>query len=178
MPFHVSNRLDGGLALQTADLDGIHSVRRSRRTPPAILLVALGLLATSACDPNGILPPDPSLAELVGRWDATVLRFVDPDGLEEPIDALAQGVTFFINIEPSGTYTAIATGGGSAATEIGILTYRNGALTLTSQFPRSSVSEAEINLSGDTMEITGGSVLSFVPSGSPEIIIEMTLTRR
>jgi hypothetical protein len=49
---------------------------------------------------------------------------------------------------------------------------------LTSQFPDSSVSEAEINLSGDTMEITGGSVLSFVPSSSSAVIIEMTLTRR
>ena len=68
---------------------------------------AVLVLVATACgeDGPGVIGPDPSIAAFVGLWDAEVFVV---SSVAQPVvvaDLLING-TFWINIEPSGEYTA------------------------------------------------------------------------
>lgn len=130
-------------------------VRREVRWLPAFLLAA----ALAACGDDGSpnpIEPDPALAPFVGTWDAevfTVTSDADPDIVAD----LMENGSFFINVQPSGTYTAsLEFGGIPLSPEIGQMTVSgdvitlnpNGAESATSKF--TFISEEYLRLEGPT----------------------------
>lgn len=73
------------------------------------LLVAAALLATG-CGGSGSTaieePTDPAVEPFVGDWTATEFRVTSVANPEESFD-VTEGGSFAINVQPSGTYTAI-----------------------------------------------------------------------
>lgn len=72
------------------------------------LLVAVALLA-AACGGSGpaaIEEPDPAVAPFVGDWEATEFTVTSVQNSAVFFD-VTDGGSFTINIQPSGTYTAI-----------------------------------------------------------------------
>ena len=117
-----------------------------------LLLVLVGI---SGCDPNEPLGPDPGLEALVGDWRATRILLSDPEGVGTPIDALTLGVTFDLNVQPSGLYTVIATAPGVTLPEIGRLRVSDGELIFDADFPSSGVSRAAFEVTDDTLLLNG-----------------------
>ena len=141
----------------------------------AVLLV---LVAVSGCDPNEPFAPDPGLQALVGDWRATRILLSDPQGVGTPIDALTLGVTFDLNVQPSGLYTVIATASGVALPEIGRLHVSDGEIVFDADFPTSGVSEATYVVTDDTLVLNGVTSLGLLAGQSSQSLLEMELTRR
>jgi len=72
------------------------------------LLVAVALLATGCggSSPTAIVEPDPAVAPFVGDWEATEFTVTSVQNSEVFFD-VTDGGSFTINVQPSGTYTAI-----------------------------------------------------------------------
>jgi len=131
------------------------NARREMTWLPAVLLA----VAVAACgdddtpDPVG---PDPAIAPFVGTWDAEVFT-VTSDADPNIVADLMENGSFFINVQPSGTYTAsLEFGGIPLSPEVGMMTVSGDVITLnpsgadaaTSEF--TFVSEDYLRLEGPT----------------------------
>ncbi len=103
--------------------------RRSKRRFATFALAAL----LAACGGNGD-GPDPTAVDekilpFVGTWDAEV--FTVTSSADATVVDLMENGSFFLNVQPSGGYTASLTFGGIVLTpEIGQITVGGGSITL------------------------------------------------
>ena len=118
------------------------------------------------------------IAPLVGDWDATKLLLSNPDGTGTPVDALALGVRFSLNVQPSGVYTVLATAPGFAGVEIGRISVAEGEITFHVEFPRAGESRAAYEVTGDTLLLNGATIIGFLPGTDAEAGLEMEMARR
>ncbi len=140
--------------------------------------IFLVLVGGGGCDPNEPLGPDPSLEALVGDWRATRILLSDPEGVGTPIDALTLGVTFDLNVQPSGLYTVIATATGVTLPEIGRLHVSDEELIFDAEFPSSGLSRAAFEVTDDTLLLNGVTSLGLLAGQNSQSLLEMELTRR
>jgi hypothetical protein len=128
------------------------STHRTRRLP----LVALALaVALAACSDADLVGPVTALEDLAGNWKAVRMDAANPLQPGSTIELVSTGVQFFINIQPSGLYTATLTFDGGASTEIGRLVVDGDEIVLNREYPSLDVSRAAFTLTGDVLIISG-----------------------
>ena len=150
----------------------------TRRPLAGLVSLVVFALSVASCDPNEILTADPDIAPLVGDWDATKLLLSNPDGTGTPVDALALGVRFSLNVQPSGLYTVLATAPGFAGVEIGRISVSQGEMTFHVEFPSAGESRATYHVTDDTLLLTGTTIIGFLPDTEAEAGLEMEMARR
>jgi len=106
--------------------------RRSRNW----LMIAVVLFGT-ACGDDGGVDADPSVAPFVGIWDAEVFDITSDADPSVVVDLLEFGA-FYINIEPSGQYTATLELAVGSGVEIGQLTVVGSTVRLDPSQPPSA----------------------------------------
>lgn len=130
-------------------------VRREAKWLP-VLLLTVTLAACGDDDSPNPVEPDPAIAPFVGTWDAEVFT-VTSDADPSIVADLMENGSFFINVQPSGTYTAsLEFGGTPLPPEVGMMTVSGNTITLnpsgadaaTSEF--TFVSEDYLRLEGPT----------------------------
>lgn len=119
---------------------------------PSLLV---GILAAAACDDEDILRPDPSVEPLVGAWQAIELILTPTGEGGSPLDVLATGATFSMDIQPSGIYTAYLTADGATSTEIGMLDVGTTRIVMKAEYPEPGTSTGTYELEGDRLTIEG-----------------------
>ena len=124
-------------------------------------LLALSTAIVAACggDSTG---PDDSINALVGSWDAIKMVVVNKANPSVAPDLTKLGVTFYVNIQPSGQYTAILTSFGQPATEFGRVEVINDQLTLHREQPGPARSDTgTFRISRDTLYLAGDTEFDF-----------------
>lgn len=144
------------------------------------LLIVIGVVWASGCsDATGLARPD-DIQPFVGDWEARSLevREVDPPGRSEELISL--GSTFTLNVQPSGTYTAILTTDLGAAVEIGRLDLEGTRVRLLRDYPSEDVSEGTLELlSQDEARLVGPTRYTFSRTEGPaDATLDATLVRR
>ncbi len=136
--------------------------RRSAAAAPLfVLLLLLG------CTSDGVRP-DASLAALVGNWQATSFVVTEVSDPSVHLDLIQLGATFSLNVQPSGTYTAILVYSGQPDTEIGQVSVAGSSITLKPNTPASSTATTgTYSIDGTQLTIDGDTQFSFTPGVSP-----------
>jgi hypothetical protein len=135
-----------------------------RRTVAAAFLV--GTLSSCGGDTVG---PDNSLNAIVGSWDAFRMVVVNKASPTTAPDLIKLGVTFFVDVQPSGQYTAILTSFGIPNTEFGRIEVRNEQLTFHREQPGPARSDiGTYRISADTLFLTGDTDFDFNLDGQAE----------
>ena len=139
--------------------------------PRLVRAFAIGVvLALGACGGEDPVGPNPTISDLVASWDA--IRFVvqDPSDPEVRPDLIEAGMTFFLDVQPSGNYTAILTAFGQPNTEFGRIEIRgSNELIFHREQPGPPRSDTgTFRLSGDTLFVTGQTEFDFDQDGAPE----------
>jgi hypothetical protein len=152
-----------------------HPPRRRTAAPLVLLLAA----AASGCG-DSPLDPDASIAFLVAGWDASRLVVVNKANPSIAPDLIGIGVTFFLDVQPSGRYTAILTASGQPATEFGRVEVRGDMILFHREQPAPRRTDvASYRLSGDTLFLRGDTEFDFNFDGVPEpAFLESDLIRR
>lgn len=149
----------------------------SPRSPLPLLALLFLVLGGSGCDDNQLLTPDPALEPLVGKWDAVELVFTPP-GDGAPVDALAAGATFVLDVQPSGLYTAILTLEGGAITEIGRMEVGATEIVMEADYPAPGMSSGTYELEGGRLTIRGQTETSLLPGTTSVVDVLMVFERQ
>lgn len=154
-------------------------LRRLRTATLLPLLSLVTLVTATACDENRPLAPDESVEPLVGQWDAIELIFTPPEGAGSPVDVMATGAMFFLDVQPSGTYTAYLTMDGATSTEIGRLDVTGNHIVMEADYPAPGRSTGIYQLNGDRLTIRGETETALgVPGTTSVVEVLMVFERR
>ena len=132
--------------------------------------VITAILAACRTDGETPLGPDESLVPFVGTWDAEVMTITNDADPSVVADLMLNGV-FFINIQPSGIYTAsLEFGGIPLPPEIGQVTISDGGfITLQPSAPDATpATSAYIFLQPDYLRMVGPTDFDFNLDGTSE----------
>lgn len=123
-----------------------------------------------ACGSEDPIAPDATLADLVGQWDA--LSFIVQSQANPVVAAnlIEVGFSFFLDVQPSGSYTAIMTAFGLPQTEFGHVEVRAGSqIVLHREQPGPPRMDAgTFRIAGDTLFLDGETEFDFNQDGAPE----------
>jgi len=98
------------------------------RIVKGLSLLSLSFLGCGDPVPTG---PDPLIEPFVGDWAATAFVLTSSVSDQVSIDLIQLGGTFDLNIQPSGSYTAILVYAGLGQTEIGTISVTATTVALT-----------------------------------------------
>ena len=135
--------------------------------------VALGAwLLTVGCggsDGPTEVDPDPALAPFVGDWTALAMVVTSVANPAVSPDIIEEGATFTLNVQPSGTYTAILTFAQQVSTEIGVLTVTGSTVTLKRESPPPTrTSTVAYRFQGSLLILDGTTEFDFNLDGESE----------
>lgn len=142
---------------------GTKKARRHMLWGSAMLLACL----VAGCGGDSV-GPDPSVALLVGDWDATRVVLTSVANPQVKPELIALGAAFRLNIQPSGQYTAILLYAAQSSTEIGTLSVSGNTVTMKRNFPTLATSAALFALEGNHLTLDGDSEFDFNLDGTPE----------
>ena len=100
--------------------------------------------------------PDPLIEPFVGDWAATAFVLTSSVSDQVSIDLIQLGGTFDLNIQPSGSYTAILVYAGLGQTEIGTISVTAATVALNREFPTRKNEVSAYQFVGDTVLILDG----------------------
>ena len=145
------------------------SVPRREATARAFLRMFALVLVVSSCGGETTVGPDEDLAFLVGDWDAT--RFVvqskaNPEVAPDLIGGL--GAQFFMNVQPSGQYTATLVFQASPIIEIGLLEVDGNDVIFHVNVPSPATNRSRYTIFAGGMTLEGDTEFAFIPGGEPE----------
>ena len=123
--------------------------RLIRRLP----LLSLFLVA---CGDPAATGPDPLIQPFVGDWKATAFVLTSSVSEQVSIDLIQLGGTFDLNIQPSGSYTAILVYAGLGQTEMGTISVTTTTVTLNREFPTKENEVSTYQFVGDSLLILDG----------------------
>lgn len=137
-------------------------------TRRAGMMMLVSALFAGCSDDTGF-GPDPAVTPFVGDWEATALVLSSPVAPDLSVDLIEQGSTFNLNVQPSGTYTAILVFFGQAQTEIGQISVAGQTVTLNSTFPTVSTEISTYVFEGpDRLILDGDTEFDFNLDGTPD----------
>ena len=116
-------------------------------------LLSLSLLGCGEPVPTG---PDPLIEPFVGDWAATAFVLTSSVSDQVSIDLIQLGGTFDLNIQPSGSYTAILVYAGLGQSEIGTISVTATTVALNREFPTRKNAVSAYQFVGDTVLILDG----------------------
>ena len=116
-------------------------------------LLSLSFLGCGDPVPTG---PDPLIEPFVGDWAATAFVLTSSVSDQVSIDLIQLGGTFDLNIQPSGSYTAILVYAGLGQTEIGTISVTATTVALNREFPTRKNEVSAYQFVGDTVLILDG----------------------
>ena len=127
------------------------------------------VLVVGSCGGETAVGPDEDLDFLVGDWDAT--RFVvqskaNPEVAPDLIGGL--GAQFFMNVQPSGQYTATLVFQASPIIEIGLLEVDGNDVIFHVNVPSPATNRSRYTLFAGGMTLEGDTEFAFIPGGQPE----------
>jgi hypothetical protein len=137
-------------------------------TATRVWLSIVAIVLVTSCGDDSIRP-DQSLDALVGSWDAIKMVVVNKANPSIAPDLISVGATFFLDVQPSGQYTAILTILGQPSTEFGRVEVEGDRFTLHREQPgppRSDVGTYRI--SRDTLFLAADTDFDFNFDGVPE----------
>lgn len=115
------------------------------------------------------LEADPSIASLVAEWRAIRMVVTNPANPAIAPDLILAGATFYLDVQPSGQYTAILTAFGQPSTEFGRIQISGQQILLHRQQPGPARTDvADYRLSGDTLFLSGTTDFDFNLDGQTE----------
>ena len=118
--------------------------------------LSLLLLSLTGCGDPAPTGPDPLIEPFVGDWTATAFVLTSSVSELVSIDLIQLGGTFDLNIQPSGSYTAILIYAGLGQTEMGTISATSNTVTLNREFPSSENEVSAYQFIGDTVLILDG----------------------
>jgi hypothetical protein len=134
------------------------------RLPGIILL----LLMVASCADDSI-EADPSVAFMVAEWRAVRMIVINLANPTIAPDLIRNGATFYLDVQPSGWYTAILTAFGQPSTEFGRIEVAGQQILFHRQQPAPVRTDAaDFRLSGDTLFLTGATDFDFNLDGQTE----------
>ena len=116
-------------------------------------LLSLSFLGCADPVPTG---PDPLIEPFVGNWAATAFVLTSSVSDQVSIDLIQLGGTFNLNIQPSGSYTAILVYAGLGQTEIGTISVTATTVALNREFPTRENEVSTYQFVGDTVLVLDG----------------------
>ena len=116
-------------------------------------LLSLSFLGCGDPVPTG---PDPLIEPFVGDWAATAFVLTSSVSDQVSIDLIQLGGTFDLNIQPSGSYTAILVYAGLGQTEIGTISVTATTVALNREFPTRENEISTYQFVGDSVLILDG----------------------
>jgi len=143
--------------------------------------VATALFLLAGCGGSDSFDPNDLLSECIGDWEATALVPTSPVTSSASADLIALGSTFNLNVQPSGTYTAVLIFQGLASTEIGTLSLSGGnTVVLDRTFPTASKEISTYIFKGsDRLILDGNTEFDFNFDEAPdEALAHFELVRR
>ena len=131
-------------------------------------LVITCLIALTACGGDS-LEADPSIAPLVAEWRAVRMVVTNPANPSIAPDLIRNGATFYLDVQPSGLYTAILTAFGQPSTEFGRIEIAGQQVLFHRQQPGPARTDvADYRLARDTLFLTGSTEFDFNLDGQSE----------
>ena len=118
--------------------------------------LSLLLLSLTGCGASAPTGPDPLIEPFVGDWTATAFVLTSSVSDQVSIDLIQLGGTFDLNIQPSGSYTAILIYAGLGQTEMGTISATANTVTLNREFPSRENEVSAYQFVGDTVLILDG----------------------
>ncbi len=118
--------------------------------------LSLLLLSLTGCSDPAPTGPDPLIEPFVGDWTATAFVLTSSVSEQVSIDLIQLGGTFDLNIQPSGSYTAILIYAGLGQTEMGTISATSNTVTLNREFPSRENEVSAYRFVGDTLLILDG----------------------
>ena len=118
--------------------------------------LSLLLLSLTGCGDPAPTGPDPLIEPFVGDWTATAFVLTSSVSDRVSIDLIQLGGTFDLNIQPSGSYTAILIYAGLGQTEMGTISATANTVTLNREFPSRENEVSAYQFVGDTVLILDG----------------------
>ena len=118
--------------------------------------LSLLLLSLTGCGDPAPTGPDPLIEPFVGDWTATAFVLTSSVADQVSIDLIQLGGTFDLNIQPSGSYTAILIYAGLGQTEMGTISATVNTVTLNREFPSRENEISAYQFVGDTVLILDG----------------------
>jgi len=118
--------------------------------------LSLLLLSLTGCGDPAPTGPDPLIEPFVGDWTATAFVLTSSVSELVSIDLVQLGGTFDLNIQPSGSYTAILIYAGLGQTEMGTISATSNTVTLNREFPSRENEVSAYQFIGDTVLILDG----------------------
>ena len=118
--------------------------------------LSLLLLSLTGCGDPAPTGPDPLIEPFVGDWTATAFVLTSSVSELVSIDLIQLGGTFDLNIQPSGSYTAILIYAGLGQTEMGTISATANMVTLNREFPSRENEVSAYQFVGDTVLILDG----------------------
>ena len=118
--------------------------------------LSLFLLSLTGCGDPAPTGPDPLIEPFVGDWTATAFVLTSSVSELVSIDLIQLGGTFDLNIQPSGSYTAILIYAGLGQTEMGTISATSNTVTLNREFPSRENEVSAYQFIGDTVLILDG----------------------
>ncbi len=145
--------------------------RRAFSAWPLRLMLTLAPVLAS-CGEDTAVGPTQDLEFLVGDWDAT--RFVvqskaNPEVAPDLIGGL--GAQFFMNVQPSGQYTATLVFQASPITDIGLLQVDGDDVIFHVNVPSPAINRSRYTLFAGGMTLVGDTEFAFIPGGEPEAAV-------
>lgn len=126
-----------------------------RRIPSRVLPLLLALASVPACEDVDPLEPRAELQPFLGAWRAESVEVTfDEPGLA-PFELIASGGSFFLDVQPSGLFTASATFRLSTATRLGRLRLDDDSLVFEMDVPAPATERLAFERSGDLLLLTG-----------------------
>ena len=123
------------------------------RIVKGLSLLSLSFLGCGDPVPTG---PDPLIEPFVGNWAATAFVLTSSVSDQVSIDLIQLGGTFDLNIQPSGSYTAILVYAGLGQTEIGTISVTATTVALNREFPTRENEISTYQFVGDSVLILDG----------------------
>jgi hypothetical protein len=134
---------------------------RKRRNGWLGTFVVTALLAACGGSNNPPLEPDQAIQPFVGTWDAEVFT-VTSDADPTVVADLMENGSFFLNIQPSGFYTATLVFGGIPLVETGQMSVAGGFVTLRPNAPDSRPATSAFTfLQSDYLRLAGPTDFDF-----------------